>query len=236
MNVAIITAAGKGTRLKSNISKQFLNIYNKPILAHTLSIFEKTPKVDAIYVSVPEDYLDSCRKNIVEKYKFSKVRKLVIGGSHRQESVFNAILSIPENTNIVLIHDGVRPLVTPEEINTTIRRLVNDNKKDPEVKGVILAAPAKETIKRIIGSTIDATIPRDTVWHAQTPQTFFYKEIIEAHRKAVAEEFIGTDDASLIERMGWKVNVTRGRHENIKITTPVDLFLAELFINKNGKP
>ena len=236
MNVAIITAAGKGTRLKSNISKQFLNIYNKPILAHTLSIFEKTPKVDAIYVSVPEDYMDSCRKDIVEKYKFSKVRKLVIGGSHRQESVFNAISSIPENTNIVLIHDGVRPLVTHEEINATIRRLVNDNKKDPEVKGVILAAPAKETIKKINGQTIDKTIPRDTVWHAQTPQTFFYKEIVEAHRKAAEEEFIGTDDASLIERMGWKVNVTRGRHENIKITTPVDLFLAELFINKNGKP
>jgi len=236
MNVAIITAAGKGTRLKSNISKQFLNIYNKPILAHTLSIFEKTPKVDAIYVSVPADYLDSCRKNIVEKYKFLKVRKLVIGGSHRQASVFNAISSIPEDTNIVLIHDGVRPLVTTEEINATIRRLVNDNKKDPEVKGVILAAPAKETIKKISGQTIDETIPRDTVWHAQTPQTFFYKDIMEAHRKAAAEKFIGTDDASLIERMGWKVNVTRGRHENIKITTPVDLFLAELFINKNGKP
>ena len=236
MNVAIITAAGKGTRLKSNISKQFLNIYDKPILAHTLSIFEKTPKVDAIYVSVPRDYLDSCRVDIVEKYKFSKIRELVVGGSHRQASVFNAISSIPEDTNIVLIHDGVRPLVTSEEIDTTIRRLINDNKKDPEVKGVILAAPAKETIKKISGQTIDSTIPRDTVWHAQTPQTFFYKEIIEAHRKAAEEEFIGTDDASLIERMGWKVNVTRGRHENIKITTPVDLFLAELFINKNGKP
>ncbi|MCJ7471732.1 MAG: 2-C-methyl-D-erythritol 4-phosphate cytidylyltransferase [Actinobacteria bacterium] len=236
MNVAIITAAGKGTRLKSNISKQFLNIYNKPILAHTLSIFEKTPKIDAIYVSVPKDYLDSCRKDIVEKYKFSKVRELVIGGSHRQASVFNAISSIPEDTNIVLIHDGVRPLVTPEEINATIRRLINDNKKDPEVKGVILAAPAKETIKKIIGQTIDSTIPRDTVWHAQTPQTFFYREIIEAHRKAAEEDYIGTDDASLIERMGWKVNVVRGRHENIKITTPIDLFLAEFFINKNGKP
>ncbi len=236
MNVAIITAAGKGTRLKSNISKQFLNIYNKPILAHTLSIFEKTPKIDAIYVSVPKDYLDSCRKDIVEKYKFSKVRELVIGGSHRQASVFNAISSIPEDTNIVLIHDGVRPLVTPEEINATIRRLINDNKKDPEVKGVILAAPAKETIKKIIGQTIDSTIPRNTVWHAQTPQTFFYREIIEAHRKAAEEDYIGTDDASLIERMGWKVNVVRGRHENIKITTPIDLFLAEFFINKNGKP
>jgi 2-C-methyl-D-erythritol 4-phosphate cytidylyltransferase len=236
MNVAIITAAGKGTRLKSDISKQFLNIYNKPILAHTLSIFEKTPEVDAIYVSVPKDYQESCRKDIVEKYGFSKVKKLVIGGKNRQASVFNAISSIPEDTNIVLIHDGVRPIVTTDEVNATIKRLVNDNRKDPEVKGVILAAPAKETVKKISGHTIDSTIPRESVWHAQTPQTFFYREIIEAHKRAAEEDYIGTDDASLIERMGWKVNVVRGRHENIKITTPIDLFLAEFFINKNGKP
>jgi 2-C-methyl-D-erythritol 4-phosphate cytidylyltransferase len=236
MNVAIITAAGKGTRLNSNISKQFLNIYDKPILAHTLSIFEKSSKIDAIYVSVPGDYMESCREDIIEKYSFTKVSKLIIGGSHRQASVFNAISSIPSTTDIVLIHDGVRPLVTSDEVETTIKKLINDNKKDPEVKGVILAAPAKETIKRISGHTVDSTIPRDTVWHAQTPQTFFYKEIIEAHRKASEEGFIGTDDSSLIERMGWKVNVVRGRHENIKITTPIDLFLAELFMNKNGKP
>jgi len=236
MNVAIITAAGKGTRLNSNISKQFLNIYDKPILAHTLSIFEKSSKIDAIYVSVPRDYIKSCREDIIEKYSFTKVSKLVVGGSHRQASVFNAISSIPSTTDIVLIHDGVRPLVTSDEVETTIKKLINDNKKDSGVKGVILAAPAKETIKRISGHTIDSTIPRDTVWHAQTPQTFFYREIIEAHRKASKEGFIGTDDSSLIERMGWKVNVVRGRHENIKITTPIDLFLAELFMHKNGKP
>lgn len=236
MNVAIITAAGKGTRLNSNISKQFLNIYDKPILAHTLSIFEKSSKIDAIYVSVPRDYIESCRKDIIEKYSFTKVNKLIIGGSHRQASVFNAISSIPSNTDIVLIHDGVRPLVTSDEVETTIKKLINDNKKDPVVKGVILAAPAKETIKKISGHTIDSTIPRDTIWHAQTPQTFFYREIIEAHRKAAEEGFIGTDDSSLIERMGWKVNVVRGRHENIKITTPIDLFLAEFFMHKNGKP
>lgn len=236
MNVAIITAAGKGTRLNSNISKQFLNIYDKPILAHTLSIFEKSSKIDAIYVSVPRDYMESCREDIIEKYSFTKVSKLIIGGSHRQASVFNAISSIPSTTDIVLIHDGVRPLVTSDEVETTIKKLINDNKKDPKVKGVILAAPAKETIKKISGHTIDSTIPRDTVWHAQTPQTFFYREIIEAHRKASEEGFIGTDDSSLIERMGWKVNVVRGRHENIKITTPIDLFLAEFFMNKNGKP
>jgi len=236
MNVAIITAAGKGTRFRSNISKQFLNIYGKPILAHTLSIFEKTAKVDSIYVSVPSDYLESCRQEIIDKYRFTKVKKLVVGGVHRQESVFNTISTIPEDTDIVLIHDGVRPLVTPDEVELTITKLIRDNKKDPMVKGVILAAPARETIKRIEDTTIDSTIPREKVWHAQTPQTFFYREIMDAHRKASEEGFIGTDDSSLVEKMGWKVNVVRGRHENIKITTPVDLFLAELIMHKNGRP
>ena len=150
--------------------------------------------------------------------------------------MFNAISSIPEDTKIVLIHDGVRPLVSPGEVEMTIKKLISDNKKDPKVKGVILAAPAKETIKKIEGTTIESTVPRDMVWHAQTPQTFFYREIIDAHRKAAEEDFIGTDDSSLVERMGWKVNVVRGRHENIKITTPIDLFLAELIMHKNGKP
>ena len=236
MNVAIITAAGKGTRLRSNTSKQFLNIYNKPILAHTISIFEKTPKVDAIYVSVPKDYLKSCQKDIIEKYGFTKVKKLVVGGAHRQISVYNAILSIPENTDIVLIHDGVRPLETPDEVQMTINKLIRDNKKDSSVKGVILAAPAQETIKKIEDATIEATVPRDKVWHAQTPQTFFYREIMDAHRRASEDKFIGTDDSSLVEKMGWKVNVVRGRHENIKITTAIDLFLAELIMNKNGRP
>jgi len=235
MNVAIITAAGTGTRFKSNVSKQFLNIYSKPILAHSILIFEKTPKVDAIYVSVPMDHFSSCREEIIKKYNLSKVKKLVVGGANRQASVFNAISRLPKDSDIVLIHDGVRPLVTPSEVEMTINKLVKDNKKDPKVKGVILAAPAKETIKKIDKETIETTVPREKVWHAQTPQTFFYKEIFEAHSKAIKEDFIGTDDSSLVERMGWKVNVVRGRHENIKITTPIDLFLAELIMNKNGK-
>ncbi len=238
MNVAIITAAGKGTRLRSNVSKQFLNIYGKPILAHTINIFQRSPKINEIYISVPEDYEETCRKDIIEKFSFTKVKKLVIGGKNRQESVHNALIAIPLTSKIVLIHDGVRPLVGTSEIEMTISRLISGNKKDPKVKGTILAAPAKETIKTISNGkydTIDVTIPREKVWHAQTPQTFFYNIILEAHIRARNENFIGTDDSSLVERMGLKVNVVRGSHENIKITTPVDLFLAELIMSRNGK-
>jgi len=235
MNVAIITAAGKGIRLKGNISKQFMNIYGKPILAHTITAFQSSSKIKEIYVSVPKDYLESCQKSIIEKYSFDKVKKLVIGGNSRQESVYNALIELPSSTKLVSIHDGVRPLITAEEIDVLINTLIRENGKDPGVKGVIMAESARETVKVIGKGTIDRTIPRDTVWHAQTPQTFFYKNILEAHNKAREDNFIGTDDASLMERMNWKVGVVRGRHENIKITTPLDLFLAELIMTRNGR-
>ncbi len=233
MNVAIITAAGKGTRLKGDISKQFMNIYGKPILAHTITAFQNASKIKEIYISVPKDYLEFCQKSVINKYSFDKVKKLIIGGSSRQESVYNVLVELPSSTKLVSIHDGVRPLVTAEEIDLLINTLMRENKEDPEVKGVIMAASAKETIKIADKDTIDKTVPRETVWYAQTPQTFFYKDILKAHNKAREDNFIGTDDACLMERMNQKVNIIRGRHENIKITTPIDLFLAELVMTRN---
>lgn len=236
MNVAIITAAGKGTRLKSNISKQFLNLYGKPIVAHTLETFQNSSKIDQIYLVVPSDYYDFCKKEIVEKYNLTKVAKIIIGGSTRQDSVFNALLEVPENTDIVSIHDGVRPLVTADEVDKIIRKLIRENKTNDDIRGIIMAAPAYETIKKIKGNDIiDKTIQRDLVWHAQTPQTFFYKTLMAAHRKAKKENFISTDDSDLVEKFGYKVKIFRGRHENIKITTPTDLFLAELIMSRNKK-
>jgi 2-C-methyl-D-erythritol 4-phosphate cytidylyltransferase len=129
MIAAIITAAGKGTRLKSNISKQFMNISGKPILAHSINVFQNSLKIQAIYVAVPIEYMDFCRESIIEKYSFTKVRDLVCGGNTRQESVFNALQKIPSNCRIVSIHDGVRPLVTTSEINMLINSLVRLIKK-----------------------------------------------------------------------------------------------------------
>lgn len=235
MNVAIITAAGRGIRFKGNINKQFMDIYGKPILAHTVSAFQNSSKIKEIYISIPEDYLELCRKNIIEKYSFNKVKKLIIGGSSRQESVYNALKELPPSTRLVSIHDGVRPLVTPEEINLLINVLTRENKKDCKIRGIILAAPVMETVKVTDGNIISKTVPRDTVWHAQTPQTFFYEDILKAHNKALEDGFTGTDDASLVERLGLKIYVVRGRRENIKITTPLDLFLAELIMVRNGR-
>lgn len=232
---AIITAAGKGTRLKSNINKQFIQIYGKPILAHTLKSFQNCKKVDEIYVVVPKDYESYCEKEIIKKYGFSKVKKIIIGGEARQDSVYNALKVVPEKCRIVLIHDGVRPLITSEEISQLISSLVNYNKRDNDIRGVIIASPALETVKKIDkDNNIKRTIKRNLVCMAQTPQTFFYKDLMEAYNKAISDNFMSTDDASLVERMGRKVKVVIGHHENIKITTPMDLFLAELIMQRNG--
>ena len=235
MNAAVITAAGKGTRLKSNINKQFMDIYDRPILAHTINAFQNSLKIKQIYVSVPKNYLELCRKKIIDKYSFDKVKKLVIGGRRRQDSVYNALKEVPPDTRIVSIHDGVRPLITTKEIDLLINTLLRENRKDKRIRGAIMAAPVLETVKVVDNNVISRTIPRQTVWHAQTPQVFFYKDILKAHKKAIEDNFAGTDDASLLERMKLKICIVRGRHENIKITTPLDLFLAELAMTRNKK-
>ncbi|MGM0365394.1 MAG: 2-C-methyl-D-erythritol 4-phosphate cytidylyltransferase [Actinomycetota bacterium] len=233
MNIAIITAAGKGTRLKSNISKQFLSLYGKPILAHTLDTFQKASAIDQIYVVVSKNYYDFCTKEIIKKYGYQKIKKVVFGGKTRQQSVYNALVKLPSETEVVAVHDGVRPLVTAEEVGGIVSELLAENKKDKRIKGMIMAAPAYETIKKVEkDGVIDKTIQRDLVWHAQTPQVFFYPVIMEAHQKAKSRGFLGTDDASLVEMLGYKVKIFRGRHENIKITSPMDLFLAELIMRE----
>ena len=233
---AIITEAGKGTWLKCDISKQFLKIYGKPILAHTIKSFQECPVIDEIYVVVPLGQKDFCRKEIINKYNFTKVRKIVIGGNTRQESVYNALTELPKNCRIISVHDGVRPLITKDEIAMQVEDLIANNSKDIMVKGIITAAPAYETVKKIDEeNNINTTIERSMVCMAQTPQTFFYDVLINAYENAIKENFNGTDDASLVERMGWKVKVIIGHHENIKITTPMDLFLAELIMQRNGK-
>ncbi len=233
MNIAIITAAGKGTRLNSNISKQYLSLYGRPILAHTLDTFQKASSISQIYLVVSADYYDFCLKKIVQKYDFQKVKQIVLGGNTRQQSVYNALLKLPKHTQTVAVHDGVRPLVTKEEVDSMVSALLAENKKNSLIKGIIMATPAYETIKRVIkDEIIHRTVPRETVWHAQTPQIFFYPVIMAAHKKAASRRFTGTDDASLVERLSYRVKIFRGRHENIKITTPMDLFLAELIMRE----
>ncbi len=226
MNVrAIIAAGGRGERMGGELPKQFIQVKKKPILAYTLDKFEKCDLIDEILLVVPEEYVGLASYQIVDVFNFRKIRKIISGGEERQNSVYKALLSLPGNTDIVMIHDGVRPFVSPEKIVKSIQMCQKD-------KAVILALPINETVKRVENEFVITTLDREKLWVAQTPQTFEYKLILEAYKKAQQDGFTGTDDSSLVERLGFKVKVLEGDYENIKITTPEDLILAERILEK----
>ena len=218
--VAIIVAAGKSIRLKDRLPKQFLEIANKPILAHTVEKFERCDLVDGILMVVPEDYLGYCSTEVVDRFDFRKINKIISGGEERQDSVYNGLLAIPNNTSIVLVHDGVRPFISVSKIEESINLC-------KEYKAVILALPVKETIKRVEDDYVVTTLNRENIWTVQTPQAFDYKLLLDAYQKAKEDGFVGTDDSSLVERIGVKIRVLEGEENNIKITTKEDLILAE---------
>ena len=218
--VAIIVAAGKSIRLKDRLPKQFLEIANKPILAHTVEKFERCDLVDGILMVVPEDYLGYCSTEVVDRFDFRKINKIISGGEERHDSVYNGLLAIPNNTSIVLVHDGVRPFISVSKIEESINLC-------KEYKAVILALPVKETIKRVEDDYVVTTLNRENIWTVQTPQAFDYKLLLDAYQKAKEYGFVGTDDSSLVERIGVKIRVLEGEENNIKITTKEDLILAE---------
>jgi len=221
--IALVPAAGMGRRMGASINKQYLLLAGKPILAHTLELLQRAEFIDEIYPVVPAEEIDYCRSNVVEKYGIDKVRQIVAGGAERQNSVLNALRAMQAAADdIILIHDGVRPFVPLAALQRSVEIAC-------EYDGALLAVPAKDTIKVVRDAFAVATPPRETLWLAQTPQTFRYSVIRVAHELAEAEGFIGTDDASLLERLGKKAHVVIGDYRNIKITTPEDLILAEAF-------
>jgi len=224
---AVIVSAGKGLRFMEGKKKQFHFLEGKPILAHTLDRFETCPLIRSIRLVAGQEDMDYCLKEIVEKYRFQKVSQIVPGGKRRQESVKNGIDALPKDTDIVAIHDGVRPFVTQAMIEDSIHSAVRYG-------AVILAMPVKDTIKMANSDgTVLKTLDRESLWQVQTPQTFQVNVIKEAHIKAAEDAFVGTDDASLVERLGVKVHILPGAYTNIKITTPEDLWLANLFLKMN---
>jgi 2-C-methyl-D-erythritol 4-phosphate cytidylyltransferase len=225
-NYCIIVAAGKSRRMNSVVSKQFIFIGGKPILAYTVDAFEKSSLIDKIVLVINEAEIEKCKKIIVNKYNYKKLMKIVPGGKERQNSVFNGLKALPSETNLVTIHDGARFLITPDIIDRAVREAYDSN-------GVIVAMPIQDTIKKTNSNKIiSKTFNRNRLWAAQTPQVFPYSIIMEAHEKAREDNFLGTDDASLVERLGYEVDIVRGSVENIKITTNFDLILAEIILNK----
>lgn len=217
---AIIPAAGRGERLGSKVHKPFLSLMNRPILAHSLDVFETCTIIDDIILVISDELIDRCATEIVQTFKYTKINKIVAGGEKRQDSVYNGLMAIDDQCDIVVIHDGARPLVTGAMIEQSVELC-------KEHKAVIAAVPPKETIKRGEEGFVVSTLDRSRLWSVQTPQTFDYNTIVKAHEKAREDQFLGTDDASLVERIGEPVYILEGSYDNIKITTQEDLYIAE---------
>ena len=223
---AIIAAAGMSNRMGSKINKQFIHIDSKPILAHAIEKFETDRFVDEIVVVCREEEIEYCRREIVKKYGFKKVMKIVKGGKERQDSVYNGLMALDKKCDMVLIHDGARPFVKVESIEAGIKGVEENG-------ACIIGVPVKDTIKLIKDECIIENTPdRRFIWAAQTPQCFFYDIIMKAYRQAVEDQFIGTDDGMLVERLGYKVKMIMGDYNNIKITTPEDLIIAESIVKE----
>lgn len=225
--VAIVPSAGKSERMGEK--KEFLLLGDKPILAHTLKPLEDHPQISEIILIIDEKSIEKCKKEIIEKYGFKKVKEVVVGGEERQDSVYNGLKKVTKDCGIVLIQDGARPFLTEDLITRSIEGAEKH-------KAAVVAVSCIDTIKFAQKEKDMAveTLDREYLWMAQTPQTFRYEIILRAYEKAEKEKFRGTDDASLVERMNQSVKIVRGSYDNIKITTPEDLILAEAILKKRN--
>jgi len=227
MNGVVIVAAGSGKRMNMGINKQFIKLEDKEIITYTIEKFYNDKNIDDVVVVVKEEEIDYFRKNIIDKYNLDKV-KLTTGGKERQDSVYNGLKLLDENCEIVLVHDGARPFV----LKDTIEKSIKEAKKN---KAVVVGVPVKDTIKVINKNhEIVDTPNRSALWAVQTPQTFDYKVLLKSYEDAFDNKFYGTDDAMLVERLGYKVKMIEGSYNNIKITTIEDLDIAkEILKNDN---
>jgi 2-C-methyl-D-erythritol 4-phosphate cytidylyltransferase len=222
----VIPAAGQGKRMNAGKNKLFIELSGIPIIVYTLRVFEEDPDCRGIILSInpaEKDYFSQ----LIAAYGLKKVKKLVMGGKERQQSVYNGLQHAGEE--IVLVHDGARPFINVGQISelTTAASLHG---------GAVIAVPVKDTIKKASNNKVVETVERSSLWAVQTPQAFRVSILKSAYEQAEAEAFLGTDDASLLERINEQVVIIEGNYDNIKITTQEDLYFAEAILHKqHGK-
>lgn len=208
----------------ASINKQYLSLAGRPILAQTLDLFSRHPAVNSIYPILPEKDISSVWTDIIERWRIAKVEQLVRGGEERQDSVLNALRVLAEQGinggTVVLVHDGVRPLFDPTLIPSIIEQVL-------QYGGCVVGVPVKDTIKDVEDRRIIGTPERQRLWQAQTPQAFRFETLLRAYEEAERDGFRGTDDASLVARLGAPVMMLQGSYRNLKLTTPEDLLMAE---------
>lgn len=228
MNVGIILASGIGKRMGLGKNKVFLRLKNKPLVYYALESFEKCKDIDKILIVTRKEEIGiACQ--LAKKYKLHKIMAVIEGGTERQFSAFNAVLFLKnilqdKSGSIITFHNGANPFVTPEEISETF-----SNAKKYGASAI--AHPTKDTIKEADkNGIVQKTLDRSKLWNMQTPQTIQFPLALKAFTKASKENFLGTDDVSLVERLGKKVKLIQGSQYNFKITTPIDLELAKIII------
>lgn len=221
---AIIPSGGKGKRINSSTPKQYIKIGGKEIIAYTLELFQLSKNVDEIVISAEEEFFDQL-DDIKQRYNISKLRDFVPAGKERQNSVMNALFSLPAEANdLVIVHDAVRPLLSNELLNRLIARA--------KLSGSAIAAiQAKDTLIKGIDE-VEEYIERENVFYVQTPQIFHFHILEKAMKLALKEEFIGTDESMLVKKIGEKIEIVDGSSLNFKITTESDLELFHLIKSK----
>jgi 2-C-methyl-D-erythritol 4-phosphate cytidylyltransferase len=231
--IAIVPAAGSGTRFGSSQVKTYASLLGKPLLIWPLEVLQKAEEIDEIVLVVREQDLDAAG-DLADRYRIEKLKTIVPGGAERQDSVCRALEEVRDPGATLLIHDGARPLVEPVLVKQAVAALSGCD-------GVVVAVPVKDTVKEAAEAragtdcraerwTVRRTLDRRTLWAVQTPQVFRCETLLKAYQRAWEEEFRATDDASLVERYGGTVEILMGSYRNIKITTPDDLVIAEALL------
>ncbi len=225
----IIAAGGKGERFGSDIPKQFVELKGKPIIVRTIELFDDIKEIDSIVISVHSEWF-SFTKELIAKFNLTKVKDVVVGGKERQDSIYNALHSKAiEDAEIVIIHDAIRPFLS----KALIEKILDATEENG---AVVLGITPKDPVKEINNKNqILRTLQRGKLSITQTPQSFWKEIIIEAYNKARDVNYIGSDSSQLVEFLGYKVTVIEGEDNNIKVTTPFDLKIAELILNGEKK-
>ena len=220
---AIIPAAGRGKRIGASVPKQFLEIQGKPLLHHTLMVFASCKLIDYVVLVMPRADVDEMGEDWLNKYQI--LRKVVVGGEQRQDSVYNGFSSLEEGTDIVVVHDGVRPFTTPQMIIATVEAAQQHG-------AAITAIPVSDTVKQAADGFVKQTVSRDGLWRVQTPQAFQCGLLQQAFKKAKKDSYYGTDEGSLVEYLGERVKIVPGSELNIKITRKEDLVLGKSLLSR----
>ncbi len=223
----VIPAAGQGKRMNVGMNKLFIPLNQIPVIIHTLNVFDQDENCKGVILAVNENEVNLFIE-LIRKYHIKNVIKIVNGGKERQNSVYNGLKAVPDEDAIVLIHDGARPFIKPSIIHELVKSASRN-------KGAIVAVPMKDTIKAAKNNIVEKTVERSSLWSVQTPQAFRLSVILNAHERALVDQFLGTDDSSLVERLGKKVHIVMGDYENIKLTTPEDLIYGEAILAKKKK-